>query len=297
MKPVEPILTTELFPELSRELVVLLRDLSSVDWGRSTACPCWTVKDIAAHLLGGNIGRITSNYHNLVQASSQLKPIDKLSELMNQISQPDSRVTKFNSLVKLINQRNAEWVEIMKQISQTQLIEHLELTDKLLYELFKSRSAHEQAPVAVAWAGDTQSPNWFDIAREYTEKWHHQQHIRDAINQPGLKECRWFYPVLDTLMRALPHTYRNQTAPEGTVISFTIVGDAGGDWSLLRQANTWKLFTGKPHTAASSVYLAQDLAWRLFTNGMSQNEAKSQVQIEGEWALGAEILNMVSIMA
>jgi hypothetical protein len=196
----------------------------------------------------------------------------------------------------LINRRNAEWVEGAREISQTQLIEYLELTDKLMYQLFKSRAADEPAMIAVAWAGDSQSPHWFDVAREYTEKWHHQQHIREAVNQPGLKEIRWLFPALDTFMRALPHTYRTQTVPEGTAISFTIIGDAGGDWSLLRQTNTWELFSGKT-SAVSSVYIEQDLAWRLFTNGVSQDEAKTQIKIEGEWALGAEILNMVSIMA
>ena len=69
--------------------------------------------------------------------------------------------------------------------------------------------AFESGGPAVAWAGDKQSPNWFDIAREYTEKWLHQQHIREAVGQPVLDERRWLFPVLDTFMRALPHVYRD----------------------------------------------------------------------------------------
>jgi hypothetical protein len=38
----------------------------------------------------------------------------------------------------------------------------------------------DAAGLAAAWAGETDSRNWFDVAREYTEKWHHQQQLRDA---------------------------------------------------------------------------------------------------------------------
>jgi len=38
--------------------------------------------------------------------------------------------------------------------------------------------------LAVDWAEEMESKNWMAIAREYTEKWLHQQQIRDAIQQP-----------------------------------------------------------------------------------------------------------------
>ena len=45
-----------LFPETLDALVDLLTDLSPDDWQKPTVCAGWTVKDIAAHLLGGEIG-------------------------------------------------------------------------------------------------------------------------------------------------------------------------------------------------------------------------------------------------
>ena len=53
MQPVEPIHTLELFPELIAELLSLLRNLSPLDWEKETVCAGWSVKDVAAHLLGG----------------------------------------------------------------------------------------------------------------------------------------------------------------------------------------------------------------------------------------------------
>jgi uncharacterized protein (TIGR03083 family) len=297
MKPIEPILTVELFPQLSAELIALLKRLSPVDWERSTACPQWTVKDIVAHLLGGNIGRLASYRDNLLQSDTLITNYNELFVLRDQLLQPNISITSYDELLDWINQLNAAWIKSTKQISPTRLIEYLELTDRHLYQFFKTLPIHEPARIAVAWAGDTQSANWFDIAREYTEKWLHQQHIREAVNQPGLITRQWLFPVFDTFMRALPHTYDTLEAPESTVISFSIVGEAGGNWSLLRQNSVWVLFSGLASGAASSVYLEQDLAWRLFTKGVSHEAAQSQIQIEGQWTFGAEILNMVSIMA
>ena len=48
-----------------------------------------------------------------------------------------------------------------------------------------SLDPHAPALFNVAWAGEQTSPNWFDIGREYTERWHHQQQIREAVGAPG----------------------------------------------------------------------------------------------------------------
>ena len=279
MKPVEPIHTVELFPELSVELLNLLKKLPRPAWDIETACSTWSVKDVVAHLLGGNLGRLSFGRDRLALHRQNAAP------------------SNYTELVDYINQYNAEWVNVTRRISPGLLIEFLELTDPQLYQYFKSLPPFEPAGLAVAWAGDTQSPNWFDIAREYTEKWLHQQHIREAVNQPGLMARRWLFPVLDTFMRALPYTYRTRKAPEGTTISFIIVGEAGGKWFLLRQNDGWVLFSGLAPGAVCSVQLEQDLAWRLFTKGVSREVAQSHIRIEGDGAFGAEILNMMSIMA
>jgi hypothetical protein len=51
----------------------------------------------------------------------------------------------------------------------------------------------------VSWAGPDPASVWFDIAREFTEPWHHQQQIRDATGQPPLYDPYFLSPVLDTL--------------------------------------------------------------------------------------------------
>ena len=61
----------------------------------------------------------------------------------------------------------------------------------------QSRSDRDRWPID--WAGPEPAPIWLHVAREYTERWVHQQHIRDAVGRPGLNERRWLGPVLESL--------------------------------------------------------------------------------------------------
>ena len=279
MHPVGPIFTVELFPELSAQLLGMLRSFSTLEWQLSTACPGWSVQDVVAHLLGGSLGRLISAYRQASESKVVQKP------------------NNFHELLDFINRQNAEWVDAARRISPPLLIDFLELTGPKLYQYFKSLPPFSPASISVAWAGDDQSPVWFDIAREYTEKWLHQQHIREAAGRPLLIERKWLHPVLDTFMRALPYTYEEIAVPDGTAIWFSITGEAGGDWSLLRQTNRWELYSGQPDHPAASVFFGQDSAWRLFTRGTSPEVAQSKMRFEGDHQLGSKIVQMVSIMA
>lgn len=277
MKAVKPIETVELFPGLSTALLDLLRSLPGEAWDNSTACAPWTVKEVVAHLLGGTLGRLAFGR-------------DKL-----RLSNPTTFPSEWAAQVEWINQHNANWINSAKVFSPNLLIDFLALTDPQLYDYFKSLPPFAFSGPAVSWAGETQSQNWFDIAREYTEKWLHQQHIREAVGQPLLDQRQWLFPVLDTFMRALPHTYRMVKAKAGTVISFQLAGEAGGDWSLLRHDGAWRLYSGSASNPLAYVRVDSDMAWRLFTRGI--DPADAQIEIEGDEKVGRQILEMVSIMA
>jgi uncharacterized protein (TIGR03083 family) len=277
MKPVEPIYVVELFPPLSRELIALLRSLQPTDWDQPTACSPWTVKDVAAHLLGGNLGRLWNR-------ETESTP-------------PEKPVLDYTGLVNLINQDNQAWVQAAQRISPEILIEFLELTDFRLYAHFKSLPPDEPARITVAWASDSLPPNWFDIAREYTEKWLHQQHIREAVHRSLLTGRAWLFPVLDTFLRGLPRTFRDLEAGDGASVVVQITGESGSEWSLVRESAQWHLYEGRDPQAACHVQIDQDLAWRLFTKGVSQEDARQAVRIMGDTAWGEQVLEMVSIMA
>jgi hypothetical protein len=149
----------------------------------------------------------------------------------------------------------------------------------------------------VSWAGPNSAPVWVDLAREYTERWLHQQHIREAVGKPGLQQPRLFAPVLDTFARALPHTYRDVYAPPNTLVVLTITGDSGGRWFLRRGDDHWKLCLDVPQKPQAEIIVDQDTAWRLFTKGLSQRAAQTRVTVLGDQSLGFKVLDMVSIIA
>lgn len=149
----------------------------------------------------------------------------------------------------------------------------------------------------MSWAGPEPAPVWLDLAREYTERWHHQQHIRDAVSKPGLKEPRYMAPVLSAFVWALPRAFRSTRAAENTSAALTITGESGGQWSLLRERGEWRLYQGVPDQPDTDVILDEDIAWRLFTRGLDQSVAREHISLSGDRALGLKVLEMVSIIA
>ena len=59
MRLPEPVLVLDLFPEERARLLDLLSGLTVEQWLASTACAGWSVKDVAAHLLGDDLGRLS----------------------------------------------------------------------------------------------------------------------------------------------------------------------------------------------------------------------------------------------
>ena len=68
MEPLAPIYTAELFRPLHRELIALLRGLDSDRWVAPTIAGSWRVRDVAAHLLDGDLRKLSGGRdgHRLV---------------------------------------------------------------------------------------------------------------------------------------------------------------------------------------------------------------------------------------
>jgi len=278
MKQAIPIPTLHLFPKLNDLLVSLLRSLSPDDWNKPTLAKQWTVKDVAAHLLDTNMRSIASaNGHEIA---------------------PDREIKSYRDLVDYLNDLNNTWVRAMRRVSPLQLTDLLKNTNRGYVDYYHSLDLFTPAKYSVAWAGEDLSLNWFHIARDYTEKWHHQQQIREAVGQTApLMTRELFYPCIDTFMRGLPHTYRDTKADEGTVIYVNITGDAGGDWYLTKNADNWQLGKTQISQPAASISIDPDIAWRLFTKGVEQDFAIKKSTIKGNENFAAPLFDMVSVIA
>lgn len=273
-----PIHTIYLFPALDRKLIALLRSLSSDEWNRPTRARPWTVKDIASHLLDGNLKTL---------AMSRDSYFDNKAD----------GISSYQDMVTYLNELNADWVKATKRLSPQLLIDLLENSGKEYYAHLKTLEPFTRAIFSVSWAGEHTSSNWFHIAREYTEKWHHQQQIREAVQQPGIMGRDLYHPVLQTFMQAMPHTYRDIEAPVDTSIKVTITGEAGGCWGLKRTVSHWELTVAQSVANQAEIILSQDAAWKLFTKGLTIKEATDMVSIEGDRHLGEPMLSMTAVMA
>jgi uncharacterized protein (TIGR03083 family) len=272
-----PIETIHLFEPLDEELIALLRSLSPDDWDKPVVAKLWTVKDVASHLLDGNVRTLSMSRDNYFGVSPGV-------------------INSNEDLVAYLNKLNADWVHAMKRVSPAVLTELLEITGKKFCAYFRTLDPFDKAIFSVGWAGEDESANWFHIAREYTEKWHHQQQIREAVNKPGIMTRRFYAPFLDTFMQALPYTYRNTPAAPGTVIKVTITGEGGGDWYLTKK-DTWELSRESSADIAAHTTIAGNVAWKLFSKSWRREQVERYVSISGDRSLGDVVLDMVSVMA
>jgi hypothetical protein len=238
----------------------------------------WTVKDIVAHILDGDLRRLSMHRDGYFQTSSDPSP------------------ESYNDLVAYLNDLNATWNRAVGRLSPRMLTDLLEWAGPQVAHFFASLDSDGPALWPVAWAGQEQSANWMDIGRDYTEKWHHQAQIRDAAGTPLMLDRRWLYPVIALSMYALPHAFRSIDATTGDAVSIIIEGEAGGRWFIVRDECAWSIKEGEIANPRLSVRMDSDTAWRLFFNGLSAQEAGRRVITEGDAQLRATFLSTRAVM-
>ena len=211
----EPILCAPLLRKVDRELLHLLSSLTEEEWGYRTVSPRWEVRDVAAHLLD--------------TALRKLSMVRDGWFAEKQIPQTPQEV------VSLVNRLNQEGVSVFRRLSPSVLIELMKTACEKSADFHESLDPFARATFNVSWAGEETSANWFDTARELTERWHHQQQIRLATGRPGIQTRELYHPVLDCFIRGLPYAYRHMDAPSGTNLLLEIAGECGGLWALSRE--------------------------------------------------------------
>ena len=273
-----PIEVGHLFVPLEEKLISLLESLTPDDWSKPTLAKLWMVKDVTAHLLDGN-----------VRALSMQR--DKFFGV------PAPETGDYRQLVNWLNQLNADWVKASKRLSPEVLILMHKNTGPVVCEYYQSLDPWDEATFAVDWAGESKSYNWMHLAREYTEKWHHQQQIREATGLPGIMTSEFFGPLANTYFMALPYTFRNVESKAGTKVQIDITSELGGKWLLTKTLESWKLNREEAADAAAVVEIPAALAWKLFSKNIRPSEVTDQVKISGDETLGKTVLAMVSVMA
>jgi hypothetical protein len=273
-----PIETLHLFPVLERKLIELLRTLTPEEWDCQTVARLWKVKDVASHLLDGNLRGLSTSRDSYFG------------------EKPES-IDSNQGLVDFLNHLNMSWTNATKRLSPQVIINLLEITGQEYTQHLQTLKPFDNAIFSVAWAGQRTSPNWFHIAREYTEKFLHQQQIRDAVGKQGIMTKELFYPFVDTLMVALPYTFSNIAAENGTIVSIEVSSDIGGIWSIIKTEKGWNLDKSEIQQAHAKVIMDPETTWKVFSKSWGPQKATDKVKFFGDMGLAQHVLNMVAVMA
>jgi hypothetical protein len=105
MKKPEQIDVVALMPELDKLLFKLLEGLSANDWGKQTIAPKWNVKDVAVHLLDGN-----------------LRTLSMLRD--EYYGEKPGTINSYRDLIDFLNRLNADWVKAAKRLSPKVIIDN-----------------------------------------------------------------------------------------------------------------------------------------------------------------------------
>lgn len=275
---VDPIDSRALFRPLALEFGALLGRLESDDWSRPTVAPAWRVRDVVAHLLDTMLRRVSA------QRDGHHPP------------PPTTPLTTDAALAAFINELNATWVTASQRLSPsvlTQLFVHAAAEHATVMEAL-SLDAPPLYPVS--WAGDAGNLGWLDIAREFTEQWHHQMQVREAVGGPAPSNPSWRQVVIRAAMCGLPHAYRHLDAPDGAHVAVVVHGEAHGAWSLTRDRGAWVLTEGPgAGQATARCEMTADTAWRLLFNALPR-ERLSELRGSGDTSLLAPLLHARSVV-
>ncbi len=271
--PPDPVVVLDLFPAERHELLALLESLPHDAWSLPTVAGDWTVKDIAAHLVADDLGRLSS------QRDGNRGPT---------VAEAD--------LKAYIDRRNADWVTTMRRISPRVLRSLLRFGGEETQELFASLDPFALGG-PVSWAGPEPAPIWLDLAREFTERWHHQQQIRDAVGAPTLDDPMFLRPVLATFAFALRVPFSGVEAPIGTVVELAVEGPSGGPWTIARAAHGWELQVGRPESPTAVVRMDEDTAWRMYVRVLSRAQIEERSSIEGDVGLASHVLDAFALVS
>jgi uncharacterized protein (TIGR03083 family) len=277
----QPVIDTRgLFRPEREALLGVLETLTAEQWQLPTVCEGWSAHDVALHLVWGDISNLSR----------------RRDDYFGRAEDDPGDLSDLPALIAFVNQLNDNWIVGARRMSPRLLQTLLRVTGDEWAEWVNGVDITAMGP-GIGWAGPDPAPVWLDIAREFTERWVHQQHIRDAVGIPGAAEPRFLKPVLGTFAMALPFALRDVHAAEGTTARLEITGESGGVWTAVRRGDRWVFAADRDGAPAGSVRLDQENAWRLFTRGIPADRAVQLATVSGDDAIIQAIFGMVTILA
>jgi uncharacterized protein (TIGR03083 family) len=253
--------TLSVFPTLNARLMELVTSIKPEEWTRPTAYPQWQVKDIVAHLIDTAIRRLSVQRDGWDAGTT--RPLRSEPELIARITSMADR-----------------WADAFVPVSPAILVSLVDTWQRQLVDFLRKLPPEGIAPNPVTWAGETTSPNWFDIAREYTERWHHQMQIREALGREDILDEPLYGPVLDTFALAFPWHFSTLARKPGYICRIEIDGLPDNSWNLEWNKHGISLLRNTQNPWHSRIRIPPSTAWKVFTRSSRVSLAPS-IRLEG----------------
>lgn len=245
-----------------RALLSILDALAADDWQQGTPCPGWTVHDLALHLLGDDFGVLS------ILRDGHGAPLPAHSAV---------------SLAEAIDELNESWIRAgAGRLSPRMLRGLLSWSGDETHHFFAAVAYDAPSPMGVSWAGASPSPHVLEVARRYTERWLHQQQLREATSRGPLTDPILTRVLVQALAHCLPVAYADTPAPAGAAVRFEVTDFPTLRIGLRREGTGWRLVPGREVSEADCTIAAPaEPLWRAWTTNGAAAELRAAATVQG----------------
>jgi len=256
-----PVDVVALLVDERSHLLELLSSVRAHEWTLPTACPGWTVLDLAAHLLGDDLSVLSRHRDGYLGTMPPAGADDA-------------------AFVAWLDDLQEEWVRAARRVSPELMIQLLRWTGPRLARTFGGRDPRART-AEVSWAGPAPVPVWLDLLRDLSEYWIHRQQLRWALGLPSDVDADVLDAILDGFRWAYPFRLAQVAAAPGDTVTIDLTGLAARRWLLVASATGWDFADepGKRHVGR--LQATSDDAWRLLTNNLPPAD-QGRVLLEGD---------------
>ncbi|HMG43861.1 MAG TPA: maleylpyruvate isomerase N-terminal domain-containing protein [Acidimicrobiales bacterium] len=277
LQPVAPLDVVALLPGERHALLDLLSGLEPAAWEAPTECPAWSVKGIALHVLGDDLSLLSRQRD---EATNGL--------LLYAADHPG---LDFKALLDGFNER---WVTAAGFLSTRLVLSLLELSGDLTAEYYAAVDPLAPGEQVRFFGSTGPSPFWQAIAREYAERWLHQQQVRRAVGAPDLGGEHLVTAARVVLLGLAAHLH-DLGASAGDTLAF-VIPDVGR-WTLRRGDDGWELLEGgDPVAATAALTLHPGRAAPALSRGLDRADVPGVLTAGGDPVLAAAAVTGCAVL-
>ncbi|MBA0124309.1 maleylpyruvate isomerase family mycothiol-dependent enzyme [Haloechinothrix sp. YIM 98757] len=243
----------------------LLSSLPEDAWSTPSALPGWTVQDIVSHVIG---------------TESMLEG--------EQAPEPDVDVTSLPHVRNDIAAVNEHWVLALREHTPARMLDRFR--DIVSRRIEALRAMSQEDFDAPSWTPAGQATYGRFMRIRLFDCWLHEQDIRDAVGMPGNQEGPCAEGALEEIVGALGYLVgKRAEAPDGSRLTIELTGPVSRTLHVAvdGRASVVPELSGP---ATSTLRLSSDLFTRLAGGRVSPEEHLTEVDVQGDAELGAQVV-------